>query len=52
MGECDITADQEICKIASSTWSTDIPPIDYLLEQDLQQSQPDDMCVLLLQAKC
>lgn len=52
MNDCDITADQEVCKIASATWSTEIPPIDYLVKQDLQQSQPDDMCVVLLQAKC
>lgn len=52
MNDCDITADQEVCKIASTTWSTEIPPIDYLVKQDIQQSQPDDMCVVLLQAKC
>ncbi|MGN7477454.1 SpoIIE family protein phosphatase [Solibacillus silvestris] len=51
MGPCDITSTKELCKIASETWSMDVPPIDYLVDKDLQQNQPDDMCVLLLQAK-
>jgi phosphoserine phosphatase RsbU/P len=50
MGDCEIASDKELCKIASKTWSMDKQPIDYLVERDLQQDQPDDMCVLLLQA--
>ena len=51
MGPCELTSDKELCKIASNTWSIDVPPIDYLVNKDLQQDQPDDMCVVLLQAK-
>lgn len=51
MGPCELTSDKELCKIASNMWSTDVPPIDYLVNKDLQQDQPDDMCVVLLQAK-
>lgn len=50
MGPCEITSDKELCKIASVMWAKDRPPIDYLVDKDLQQNQPDDMCVLLLQA--
>lgn len=50
MGDCEIASDKELQKIASSPWSTEVPPIDYLLEKGLQEDQPDDMCVLLLQA--
>ena len=50
MGPCDLESDKELCKIASSHWSTDISPIDYLLKGELQHNQPDDMCVLLLRA--
>lgn len=51
MGPCEQTSDQELCKIASKTWSTDIPPVDYLLKREFQQEQPDDMCVVLLQVR-
>lgn len=48
MGPCDQESDKELCKIASSHWSTDISPIDYLVKGEQQHNQPDDMCVLLL----
>lgn len=51
MGSCEQTSDQELCEIASKTWSSDVPPIDYLLKSELQQDQPDDMCVVLLQVR-
>lgn len=50
MGPCDQESDKELCKIASSHWSTDISPIDYLVKGEQQHNQPDDMCVLLLSA--
>lgn len=51
MGPCDMASSQKLCDLASKMWATDVPPIDYLVEKDLQQNQSDDMCVVLLQAK-
>lgn len=51
MGPCEFTAEKELCAIASKTWANDLPPIDFLVKRDLQQDQPDDMCVVLLQAR-
>lgn len=51
MGPCEIISDKELCQIASKMWSIEKPPIDYLINKDLQQDQPDDMCVLLLKAE-
>ena len=50
MGDCEIEADQKLSEIASTTWDNCNPPINYLVDTELQQNQPDDMCVLLLQA--
>lgn len=50
MGPCDLESEKELCKIASSHWSTETSPIDYLLKGEQQHNQPDDMCVLLLRA--
>ena len=50
MGPCEMESDKELSKIASTHWSTDISPIDYLVKGEQQHNQPDDMCVLLLRA--
>ncbi|MGE7983485.1 SpoIIE family protein phosphatase [Solibacillus sp. NPDC093137] len=50
MGPCDLESEKELCEIASSHWSTETSPIDYLLKGEQQHNQPDDMCVLLLRA--
>lgn len=51
MNPCEFTADRELRQIASATWAAETAPIDYLVDTQLQKNQPDDMCVLLLQAQ-
>ncbi len=50
MGPCEFTAEKELGNIVKKQWSMEQEPIDYILTKELQQNQPDDMCVLLLQA--
>ncbi|MCI1576305.1 MAG: serine/threonine-protein phosphatase [Weizmannia coagulans] len=40
-------------QLASSTWSPEkaASPLDTVLAKELQEQQPDDMCVVLVQAK-
>lgn len=51
MGECEFEADEQLAKIASTSWEQIESPIDYLVKPEHQQNQPDDMCVVLIRAK-
>lgn len=46
----EFKADKKLQMIASSNWTHEQAPIDYLVCPTLQQNQPDDMCVVLIQA--
>ncbi|MER2127966.1 fused response regulator/phosphatase [Solibacillus sp.] len=46
----EIVAEKKVGELAGKTWPLCDNPIDYLVEAEQQENQPDDMCVLLIQA--
>lgn len=50
MGSCEIEAEQHLQVLTSSKWNYSQNLIDNLLPTDKQRNQPDDMCVLMIQA--
>ncbi len=50
MGPCEIEAEQHLQVLTSSKWNYSQNLIDNLLPTDKQRNQPDDMCVLMIQA--
>ncbi|MEK5233987.1 fused response regulator/phosphatase [Lysinibacillus sp. FSL K6-0232] len=50
MGPCEIEAEKHLQALASSKWNYSQSLIDNLLPQEQQENQPDDMCVLMIQA--
>ncbi|WP_341301012.1 fused response regulator/phosphatase [Lysinibacillus sp. FSL H8-0500] len=50
MGPCEIEAEQHLQALTSSKWNYSQNLIDNLLPTDKQRNQPDDMCVLMIQA--
>lgn len=51
MGSCEIESEKHLSTLASNKWDRSQPLIDNLLQQDKQNNQPDDMCVLMIQAQ-
>lgn len=50
MGDCEFEVEKKLNEITSIKWENSDAPIDYLVEKECQVNQPDDMCVLLIQA--
>ena len=50
MGPCEIESEKHLQTLTSSKWGYSQPLIDKLLPKDKQDNQPDDMCVLMIQA--
>ena len=51
MGPDEIEADKKIHAISSKKWKHTNCVMDHLLTKEQQENQPDDMCVLMIQAK-
>lgn len=51
MGSCEIESEKHLSTLASNKWDCSHPLIDNLLQKDQQNNQPDDMCVLMIQAQ-
>ncbi|KOY80061.1 fused response regulator/phosphatase [Lysinibacillus macroides] len=50
MGPCEIEAEQHLQALTSTKWEYSQNLIDNLLPKDKQKNQPDDMCVVMIQA--
>lgn len=51
MGPCEIESEKQLQKLTSSKWNYTQCLIDNLLPKEKQKNQPDDMCVLMIQAQ-
>ncbi|WP_312096976.1 fused response regulator/phosphatase [Niallia sp.] len=51
MGPCEFEAEKQIQAISSKRWEHTSSVMDHLLTKEQQSDQPDDMCVLMIQAK-
>lgn len=51
LDESEFKAEDMLCEKANEEWIGCTSPIDYLLQAESQKNQPDDMCVLCIQAK-
>ncbi|WP_303981351.1 fused response regulator/phosphatase [Niallia circulans] len=51
IGPCEFEAEKQIRSISSKRWEHTSSVMDYLLTKEQQSNQPDDMCVLMIQAK-
>lgn len=51
MGPCEFEAEKQIQAISSKRWEHTSSVMDHLLTKEQQSHQPDDMCVLMIQAK-
>ncbi len=51
MGPCEFEAEKQIQVISSKRWEHTSSVMDHLLTKEQQSDQPDDMCVLMIQAK-
>lgn len=50
MGPCEIESDKHLQTLTSTKWDYTQCLIDHLLSKEKQDNQPDDMCVLMIQA--
>lgn len=50
MGPCEIESEKHLQTLTSTKWDYSQCLIDNLLPKDKQENQPDDMCVLMIQA--
>lgn len=50
MGPCELESEKHLQTLTSSKWDYSQCLIDNLLPKDKQENQPDDMCVLMIQA--
>ncbi|AVK86779.1 response regulator [Lysinibacillus sp. B2A1] len=50
MGPCEIESDKHLQTLTSKKWDYTQCLIDHLLSKEKQDNQPDDMCVLMIQA--
>lgn len=51
MGPCEIESEKLLQKLTSNKWNYTQCLIDNLLPKEQQKNQPDDMCVLMIQAQ-
>ncbi len=51
MGPCEIESEKLLQKLTSNKWNYTQCLIDNLLPKEKQKNQPDDMCVLMIQAQ-
>ncbi|WP_285395317.1 fused response regulator/phosphatase [Lysinibacillus sp. fls2-241-R2A-57] len=50
MGPCEIESEKQLQALASTKWDFSQRLIDNLLSKEQQENQPDDMCVVMIQA--
>ncbi len=50
MGPCEIESEKHLRTLTSTKWDFSQSLIDNLLPKEKQINQPDDMCVLMIQA--
>ena len=50
MGPCEIESEKQIRSLSSSKWTDFQAIVEQLISKDQQEDQPDDICILMLQA--